>query len=153
MEIFEKLFKANKFVKLYNFLSVIVICILIAFFNKTSFHTIYILIYLISLIYILYLFVSKSLTSVEVNETSGEVKFSFNQFFFFNSALKITIKNFYVSYREEVGARGGKSLVFTLYDIDEQVIIKVSGYLNGWKSSEIAKMYFLFKEIGVSELT
>ena len=149
-----EIFKASRMVKFYHFLFVIALCALISIFMKNfSFRNTYIFLVVISLAYLFYIGISKNLTSVYVDKGSKIVKFYFNQFVFFNTSLTLATNEFCVSYKDENVGRGMKGTVLTLYDVDEEKIIKLFGDITGWRRSEISNMFFLFKELGVKELT
>jgi hypothetical protein len=146
-------FKASIILKLYNLLFVIAICIVISFFQKNaSFHGTYIFLILVLSMYFLYVFASKNLNSINVDKNTHIVNFNFTRFFFYKTTLTLPTTDFYFSYKEEVRGRGTKSLVFTLYDLDEEIIIKIAGLMDGWNGAKIGSMFFLFKELEVKEL-
>jgi len=102
--------------------------------------------------YFLYVILMKNLNYVEIDKKTHVVKVSFNQFVFFNTKLSTNDQVIAFSYKEEVGARGIKHMFFTLYDSEDNQIIKLSSGASGWSSDKLEQLAFLLRDNGIQEI-
>ncbi|MGZ3766805.1 MAG: hypothetical protein ACXVA2_19235, partial [Mucilaginibacter sp.] len=80
-----------------------------------------------------------------------KVNFQFSRFIFLKSELTLGVNEFFYSFREEVGARGSKYSVFTVYYPEKVEIIKLTPYSSGWREEQIRTIIFLWQDLGVEE--
>jgi hypothetical protein len=147
-----EIFKINVFLISLNYLLIAIILVSVAFFSKGILKN---AIYFGLIIIIFYFLVGlyyERLKSVEIDEERAEVKVIFSRFLLIERCITLNAKDFYFSFRSEVGAKGSEHMVFTIYDSLKQAIIKVVPFSSGWSEEKINAIIYLWRRINVTEI-
>jgi len=146
-----QVFKINFFLILKNILWISIFLALFSIFSKNYINEIYIAIFII-VGYFLSVVLSDSITIIEVDTKLDKTTFQIRTYIFYKRIFKFHSKEFSYSYKDETGARGIKLKRFTIYDIDNEKIIKINPFSSGWSEGKILNIIELFKQMDVNEI-
>jgi hypothetical protein len=103
---------------------------------------------IILVLFIVWEFYSKRLYAIKIQE--NEVCLCFFEFFLKKRAI-YKLNELMYSYKNEVGARGVKSMEFRIYKNQKVLIKGVGRSLDGWTDAIINELIEEFKTIGIKE--
>ena len=138
----------------FQLLFVILIFNILFYYTTREFNPI---VYIIAFVLILGLevfmfFFIKFLTKITIKEEKTSIVLHFRKFLINDSILEVPINELLYSFKNEVGARGVKSKVLRLYDMQKTEIVSIGKGFDGWEEKTINQIIKDFKELGIKEI-
>jgi len=146
-----QIFKINFLLILKNILWISIFLAIFSIFSKNYINEIYVAIFIIVGCF-LSVVLSDSVTMIEVDTKFDKTTFQIRTFLFYKRIFKFNSKEFSYSYKDETGARGIKLKRFTIYNMDNEKIIKINPFSSGWSEGKILSIIELFKQMSVNEI-